>query len=161
MDQKAYLSIAALLNAFPQSSSDPDLTLRTFEAVLKDIPAQAVIEASERFMSGLVPEQSDTFAPSPAKLAIEARRIAGLLPYRGMKSLSKPRPYFYQEPKAGEKVRMGFKMSVLSASFGRKDGADMVAEANARGLEDLIALGQSWGVPVPEELWAQLGQTAA
>lgn len=160
MDQKAYLSIAALLNAFPQSSSDPDLTLRTFEAVLKDIPAQAVIEAAERFVSGLVPEQSDTFAPSPAKFANEARRIVALMPFRG-KSLSAPRPYFYQEPKPSERIRMGFKMSVLSASFGRKDGADMVAEAHKRGLEDLVALGQAWGVPVPEELWAQLGKSAA
>lgn len=107
-------------------------------------------------MSGLVPEQSDTFAPSPAKLAIEARRIASLLPYRG-KSLPAQRPYFYQEPKPEERIRMGFKMSVLSASFGRANGADMVAEANKRGLEDIVALGQSWGVPVPEELWAQLG----
>lgn len=127
---------------------------------MKDIPAQAVIEAAERFMSGLVPQQGDTFAPSPAKLAIEARRIADLLPFRGTKSLPKPRPYFYQEPKAGEKVRMGFKMAVLSASFGRAHGADMVMEAHKRGLEDMIALGQSWGVPVPDELWAQTKSAA-
>lgn len=126
---------------------------------MKDIPAQAVIEAAERFTSGLVPNQNKTFAPSVAEFATEARRIADLLPYRGTKSLTQ-RPYFYQEPKPGERIRMGFKMSVLSASFGRKDGADMVAEANTRGLEDLVALGQSWGVPVPEELWAQLGKAA-
>ena len=137
------------------------MTLRTFEAVLKDIPAQAVIEAAERFTSGLVPNQNKTFAPSVAEFATEARRIAELLPYRGKASLSKPRPYFYQEPKPGERIRMGFKMSVLSASFGRANGADMVMEAHKRGLEDIVALGQSWGVPMPEELWAQLGKTAA
>jgi hypothetical protein len=51
------------------------------------------------------------------------------------------------------RIRMGFKMSVLSASLAVKDGADRVAEANRKGLEYLIALGQEWGVPVPEALW--------
>lgn len=54
---------------------------------------------------------------------------------------------------------MGFKMSVLSAgiSMGRVDD---VAEANRRGLEDMIALGQQWGVPVPDELFEQARSAA-
>jgi len=56
---------------------------------------------------------------------------------------------------------MGFKMAVLSASFGVKGGAEQVAEANRRGLEDMVALGQTWGVPVPDELWTQLNARSA
>lgn len=160
MEQTAYHEMTRMLDSFPQTSGNPDMTVSAYELAVDGLPPTAIIEASQRFISGLVEGQSDDFAPAAPRFAKEVRRIADLLPYRG-KSISKPRPYFYQEPKAGEKVRMGFKLAVLSASFGRANGADMVMEAHKRGLEDMIALGQSWGVPVPDELWAQLGKTAA
>ena len=31
--------------------------------------------------------------------------------------------------------------------------ADRVAEANKRGLDDMMALAQEWGVPIPESLF--------
>jgi hypothetical protein len=47
---------------------------------------------------------------------------------------------------------MGFKMSVLSCGIGRKQ-VERVAEANKRGIDDMMALAQEWGVPVPESLF--------
>lgn len=151
-----------MLNAFPQqASADIRGLLLTYDEDTTGIQDQAIIEAAQRFRRGLVASQSKTFAPSVAEFVQEARRVVELLPYRGRAQLSPPqRDDGYRREDRATRVRMGFKMSVLSASFAIKNGADMVAEANARGLEDLIALGQQWGVPIPEELWSQLKRAA-
>ena len=128
-------------------------------AALRDVTSQAVIEAAQRFTCGDVRDQSRTFAPSVAEFVQEARRIADLIPYRGRQMLPAPvhRPHRYDD--AGTRVRMGFKMQVLSAAIALK-AVDRVKEANERGLEDMVALGQEFGVPVPEELFEQLRSAA-
>lgn len=79
MDQKAYLAIAAMLNAFPQGNGNPDVTMRLFEAVLRGVSSQAVIDAAQRFASGLVEAQSLSFAPSTAEFATEARKLDAIM----------------------------------------------------------------------------------
>jgi len=59
-----------------------------------------------------------------------------------------------------QRARMSFKLSVLSKAIDLKQ-VDLVAEANARGLEDIVALAQRWGVEVPGSIWAQLEAGAA
>lgn len=137
--------------------------LLTYDEDTTGVPDQAIIEAAGRFRRGEVPDQNKTFAPSIAEFCTEARRIAELLPYRAMAKLPKPTPDYIFVPRDDPKTRarMGFKMAVLSASFGVKDGASRVVEANQRGLEDMIALGQTWGVPVPDEVWAQANSRSA
>lgn len=90
MDQKAFLAITAMLNGFPQGNANPDLTMATFEAALRDVTSQAVIEAAQRFTCGDVTGQSRTFAPSIAEFVQEARRIADLIPYRDRPRLPPP-----------------------------------------------------------------------
>lgn len=75
MEQKIFSALTAMLNAFPQTANDKELTLRTFEAVLRGVSSRAVTEAAARFVSGLVASQSVTFAPSVAEFAQEARRL--------------------------------------------------------------------------------------
>lgn len=75
MEQKIFSALTAMLNAFPQGANDPELTLRTYEAVLRGVSSKAVTEAAGRFVSGRVPSQSVTFAPSVAEFAQEARRL--------------------------------------------------------------------------------------
>lgn len=136
--------------------------LLTYDEDTTGVPDQAIIEAAGRFRRGEVAGQNKTFAPSIAEFCTEARRIAELLPYRGMISLPKQYSHtFVPRDDPQTRARMGFKMSVLSASMDVKNGADMVSEANKRGLEDMIALGQTWGVPVPDELWAQVQRRSA
>lgn len=137
--------------------------LLTYDEDTTGVPDQAIIEAAGRFRRGEVQAQNKTFAPSIAEFCTEARRIAELLPYRGMSKLPKPTPDYIFVPRDDPKTRarMGFKMAVLSASFCVKGGAEQVAEANRRGLEDMVALGQTWGVPVPDELWSQLNARSA
>lgn len=155
MEQRAYLAMTAMLNAFPQTAGNADLTLRTFEAVLRDVSPQAVIEASERFTAGKVEGQNPTFAPSTAEFAREARRIADLIPYRNMPRLPARKDHSWSPQPKEARVRMGFKMAVLSAAIDTGT-VDEVAKASARGLEDMVALGQRMGVPVPDELWKQI-----
>lgn len=164
MNQTAYQEITKMLNAFPQSAADIRALLLTYDQALTGVTDQAITEAAQRFTCGDVQGQSRTFAPSIAEFVQEARRVASMLPYRNRPALPRPTdpehdPGFRRDDRK-TRIRMGFKMAVLSASFGVKDGADMVAEANGRGLEDLIALGQRWSVPVPDELWQQIERAA-
>lgn len=161
MNQTAYQEITKMLNGFPQSAADLRGLLLTYDEDTTGIADQAIIEAAQKFRRGEVGGQSRTFAPSIAEFVTETRRIASLLPFRGTKPLPPPKPTggFVRDDR-DTRTRMGFKMAVLSASFGIRNGADMVAEANSRGLEDMIALGQSWGVPVPEDLWRQKERAA-
>jgi hypothetical protein len=107
-------------------------------------------------MAGTVEAQGFTFAPSMPEFMREARRIQDVLPLRDQKRIAaptaadRPMPYISESPQT--KTRMSFKLSVLSAGIGHKQ-VERVKEANHKGLEYLIALGQEWGVPVPEALW--------
>jgi hypothetical protein len=161
MDQKAFLAITAMLNSFPQqAATDSETLLRTYSAVLRDVSSQAITETAQRFISGDAPDQSRTFAPSVAEFVQEARRWASLIPYRDRPALPAPvrsQPHRFDDEQT--RIRMGFKMNVLSAAIGLK-AVDRVAEANRRGLEDMIALGQEFGVPVPEELFEQVRRAA-
>ena len=158
MDKVTAVRLTEMWNNFPQDKArDVKLLLSSYNRQLGEdgISDRAAQEACTNFMSGSVEAQSFTFAPSMPEFMREARRIQDVLPLRDVKRIAAPirveQPYVPDSPEA--RVRMGFKMSVLSASFGVKEGADRVAEANRKGLEYLIALGQEWGVPVPEALW--------
>lgn len=163
MDQKAYLAIAAMLNSFPQTAGSPDLTMQTYEAVLSGVTARAVIEAAQRFTSGEVRGQNRTFAPSVAEFVQEARRIAEILPYRGRQALPAPTGASKwaprREPRSDEHARMCLKLPLLQAAM-RNNRTDLLAQASSQGLGELIALAQSWGTPVPDEIWPQLKRVA-
>lgn len=155
MDQKAFLAITAMLNSFPQqAATDSETLLKTYSAVLRDVSPQAVTETAQRFICGDVKGQSRTFAPSVAEFVQEAKRWASLIPYRDQPALPSPVHYGQHFDDAQTRIRMGFKMNVLAAGIALR-AVDRVAEANKRGLEDMIALGQEWGVPVPEKMFEQ------
>lgn len=78
MTQQTLIAIGTLLNAFPASSGDVDVLVRSFEAATADVPPAAVCEAAKRYMEGRVDGQNTRFAPSVAEFATEARRIAEL-----------------------------------------------------------------------------------
>jgi len=91
MDQRAYLAVVGMLNSFPQGTGNPDLTMGTYEAVLKDISSQAVIEAAQRFTMGEVHGQSKTFAPSVAEFVTEARQRQEYIDLKAKPRLPAPR----------------------------------------------------------------------
>lgn len=69
------MAVTAMLNSFPQGSSDPETLVNTFEAMTRNISSAAICEAAERFMAGTVQDQSVRFAPSVAEFVREAQRI--------------------------------------------------------------------------------------
>lgn len=127
----------------------------TYESVLAGMSSRAVIEAAQRFVMGDVQGQSKTFAPSVAEFVAEARKRQEYLELLARPKLAIPQR-FTREPTPDEKLRVGFKMKVLTESRNHPEGPDKVAQANERGLRDMIELGQQWGIPVPDELWKQL-----
>ena len=155
MDQKAYLAITAMLNSFPQTSGNPDLTMQTYEAVLAGVAPQAVVEAAQRFTTGAVAGQNSSFAPSVAEFVREARRIAEIMPHRGRKALPVPGGAPRREPRPDERARMCLKLPLLQAAI-RNGRADLLAEAERSGLEQLVALAERWQVPVSETIWSQV-----
>jgi hypothetical protein len=144
-----------MLNSFPQTAGNADLTMQTYEAVLADVAPQAVIEAAQRFTTGAVDGQNRTFAPSVAEFVHEARRIAGILPHRGRKALPVPSRVLRRDPRPDERARMCLKLPLLQAAI-RNGRADLLAEAERNGLEQLVALARSWRVPVSETILTQL-----
>lgn len=64
--------------------------MKTYEAVLRDVSALAVIEAAQRYTAGLVPAQNLTFAPSVAEFASEARKQADVIAIRSQPRISPP-----------------------------------------------------------------------
>lgn len=75
----------------------------TYEAVLKDISSQAVIEAAQRFTMGEVQGQSKTFAPSVAEFVTEARQRQEYIDLKAKPRL--PLPRYFPGPKAPFQVR--------------------------------------------------------
>lgn len=153
MNQKAYQEMTKMLNGFPQqATADLRGLLLTYDEDLVGVSEQAICEAAVRFRRGLVEGQSKTFAPSIAEFCVEARKIADILPFRDRRSIPPPRNEPFRHDDKKTRIRMGFKMTLLSTAIGLRK-VDEVDEANKRGLDDLIALAQQWGVPVPDELW--------
>jgi len=146
-----------MLNSFPQGGSDPDLTMQTYRAALRDIPAQAVIEAAERFVKGRVAGQSKKFAPSIAEFLQEAERIAELMPYRDRLALDPPKQAHHQPLSRNEQARMRLKMPLLreAMSRGQVDKlATLIKQQKADDMEELIALAREWEIRIPDELQA-------
>lgn len=90
MNRDATLAVARLLDAFPQSAANPDLTIDTFDKTLAGVSDQIIVDTVKRFLAGDVADQSLRFAPSIAEFNREARRIADLRSYAGRPQLPAP-----------------------------------------------------------------------
>lgn len=148
-----------MLNAFPQvQTADKRALLLSYDEDLRGISDQAIVETAQRYRSGGIPDQNDTFAPSIAQFRSAAIRQMDIIAVRDRPRLPAPKQHSWEPQPKEHRVRMGFKMTMLSAGFSRRE-VEKVKQANDAGLDELIALAQTWGVPVPEELWAE--RTAA
>ncbi len=75
----------------------------TYEAVLRDLSPQAVIEAAQRFTMGDVNGQSKTFAPSIAEFVAEARQRQEYIDLKAKPRL--PAPKYFPGPRAPFQIR--------------------------------------------------------
>ena len=109
MEQRAYLEMTRLLDSFPQTSGNPDLTVTAYELAVKDLSPQAIIEASQRFIAGIVEGQSMDFAPAPPRFAQEARSRQELIDLKAKPRL--PAPRYFPGPLAPFQVRQQKRLS--------------------------------------------------
>ncbi|TGR83028.1 hypothetical protein EN866_34430 [Mesorhizobium sp. M2D.F.Ca.ET.223.01.1.1] len=124
-----------MLESFPQTSGNPDLTVSAYELAVRDVSSQAIIETCQRFISGRVEEQSMDFAPAPPRFGQEARRRQEDL----SRKRSLPAPRYFPGPLAPFQIRQEKR---------RAEYADrQVIEANAP-LDRFIALSRSKQLPV-------------
>lgn len=152
MNREAAAAITAMLNSFPQQANDYKALLQTYDKILIGLSDRAITETAMRYTAGDVPGQSRDFAPSIAQFNQQAKLMDEVIPLRGRERLEPPSRFWAPTPKPEDRIRMGFKMSVLSEGLKRKL-VDRVAEANKRGIDDMMALAQEWGVPIPESLF--------
>lgn len=145
MDQKAYLAVAAMLNAFPQGNGNPDLMMGTYEAVLRDVTSQAVIEAAQRFTAGDVAGQNRTFAPSVAEFTQEARRVAEI-----KAAIARPRIAFV--PKQSELAPF-----LVSQEKARAKYAGWTVFKDDVGYDQFRAMSRAREIPVGATWVAALG----
>jgi len=103
MQQRAYLELTRLLDTFPQTSGNPDLTMSAYELAVDGLSPQAIIEAAQRFIAGTVEGQSMDFAPAPPRFAQEVRSRQELIDLKAKPRL--PAPRYFPGPLAPFQVR--------------------------------------------------------
>ncbi|MBZ9759466.1 hypothetical protein LB553_01005 [Mesorhizobium sp. CA8] len=146
MNYTAITEITRMLNAFPTSKSDPDLTLDTFEMATSGLSSQAVIEAAQRYTMGEVHGQTKTFAPSVAEFVTEARQRQEYIELKAKPRL--PAPRYFPGPLAPFQVRQEKR---------RAENADrQVIEANVP-LDRFVALSRAKQLPVGAVWVATMG----
>ncbi|TGQ11206.1 hypothetical protein EN858_14890 [Mesorhizobium sp. M4B.F.Ca.ET.215.01.1.1] len=103
MDQQAYLELTRMLEGFPLTAGNPDLTISAFELAIQGLSPAAIIEAARRFNAGLVEGQSADYAPTPARFAQEARKRQEHANPKPQRSL--PVPRYFPGPLAPFQIR--------------------------------------------------------
>ena len=110
MDQRAFKELTRMLESFPQTSGNPDLTVSAYELAVHGLSSQAIIEACQRFISGLVEGQGIDFAPAAPRFAQEARKRQEYIDLKGRPRLASPAaytgtPWHIRQEKARTKYR--------------------------------------------------------
>jgi hypothetical protein len=110
MDQQAFKELTRMLESFPQTSGNPDLTVSAYELAVQGLSSQAIIEACQRFISGFVEGQSMDFAPAAPRFAQEARRRQEYIDLKARPRLPAPQhytgtPWHIRQEKARTKFR--------------------------------------------------------
>lgn len=161
-----------LFSAMPmQAGSDPKTALAGYLVALQGRPAWAIEKAVTMFLRGEVDGASKKFCPRPPELAeVVGQVLSPVLDEREAKAKREAEETRRREQIASRetefsdehRAKMQFMFAVLRTGLALKQ-VDRVAEATAykistkRGIEEMVALGQEWGIPVPESLWRQIG----
>lgn len=140
-------ALKVLFNALPfQRGTDPQIAVLAYVEALQGLSSEAITEGVRKFLRGECDGISGKFVPTPPELARICR--TAVVPSR----IPVERRVEAPQMTRAERVRMEFKMSLLSAATGYVDRVDRLRDANAHGLQSLVALGREWSVPVPTEL---------
>ena len=109
MDQQAFTELVRMLEGLPRRSGNPDLTVSAYELSVAGLSSQAVTEACQRFIDGVVEGQSLDFAPAPPRFAQEARKRQEYIDLKTRPRL--PAPSYTPGPLAPFQVRQQKRLS--------------------------------------------------
>lgn len=162
---EARAPLLVLFSAYPEPWSDrnagkadelSNAKVSAYLMGLEGLPGWAIEQTVRDFIQGKVerPARRKGTLPTVEEISAEARAYVDKEASRQRaeaarrEQMAERRSDFSDE----HRERMSFKLSLLSCALGRKE-VEKVAEANARGHDDLMALAQTWGVPIPESLF--------
>jgi hypothetical protein len=163
---EARAPLLVLFSAYPEPWSDrnagkadelSNAKVSAYLMGLEGLPGWAIEQTVRDFIQGKIerPARRKGALPTVEEISTEARvyveKEASRQRFEAARreQAEARRSEFPEE----HRERMGFKMSLLSVALSRQE-VEKVAEANTRGLDDLMALAQQWGVPVPESLFS-------
>lgn len=162
MDE-ALQPLLVLFAAYPEPYSDKNAErakemeqarVSAYLLGLSKLPGWAIEQAVADFIQGKIDRKKRGTLPTVEEVSAQTR--VHVENEAAVQRARKARAEIFadrQPPASAEqRERMHFKMAVLSAGIARQE-VDKVRQANERGLEDLMALAQSWGVPIPDSLW--------
>jgi hypothetical protein len=123
-------ALQALLSSFPRpDASDPALAATAYVFAIDGISAAAVVNAVKRFIRGEVPGHDPRFCPTPAQLAIEARRIEAEAAWKAEKAAlallppPPPEPVLTAEEKRANRLRI---RALADRLLGRESAGDVL-----------------------------------
>lgn len=156
-----------LFSAYPEPYSDKGAAgadelmaarVSAYMLGLEGLPGWAIKQAVTDFIQGKIerPARRKGALPTVEEVSVEARIHVD-------KEASRQRAERQRAEQLAEeryemplehRVRMGFKMALLSAAWASPlTRMDRLADANQQGMDHLMALAQEWSVPIPESLW--------
>lgn len=158
-----------LFSAYPEPWSDrnasgaEDLMAARVSAYmlgLDKLPGWAIRQVVTDFIQGKVerPSRRKGALPTVEEISSEARVHVDREASRQRAEASRREQFADRSSdfSPAHRARMCFKMSLLSAAWASpSERIDQLAAANGRGMDDLMALAQAWGVAIPESLWSR------
>lgn len=126
-----------------------------YSVALENVTRYGISQAVRAIIQGSL---DHVFFPSPPELRKECDRAMEPHWQRRRDKLNCIDPP--KTLKAGARDRMKLKVPMLQAAWGNPSRMNALAIANSDGFEAMAALAQTWGVPVPQELWGMPSQEA-
>lgn len=158
-----------LFSAYPEPWADKsaqqaqqlqDARLNAYLLGLSDIPGWAIEKAVREYISGRVERSAGKRGklPTVEEIASESRlyvREEALRQSDAHRRRQQQQEARREDISPQERARMRLKMPLFTEAMKRTGGIDRLA-AVKNNLEELVALAQTWGVDVPEEVFQQL-----
>lgn len=134
---------------------DASKAIDGYHLALRGFTAEAIAEGIAKFLRGECADVNPKFCPHPPELAQIVR--SAVVQHRVSQAVDTIKRIHVQEV-PGERERMRLKMPMWRYAFetGRMEELDA---ANRAGFEAMAVLAQKWGVPIPEELLADIART--
>lgn len=165
---EARTPLLLLFSAYPEPYSDRNAgrademmaaRVSAYMLGLDGLPSWCIEQAVKDFIQGRVDRSAGRRGKLPTVEEVSSEARIHLEREASRQRAERSRRDQIEERKSDfsdtHRDRMKFKMNLLSAAWcSPSERIDRLAEANAAGMDELMALAQEWNVPIPESLWS-------